>query len=108
MKRAESLEELERHIKDEKLFLIYLSQPECSVCHALLPKVESLLEKFPEIYSMHVDMLEIPETAGRFSIFTVPALLLFAEGKEVMRQARFVRVEELEHNFSKIVKLIND
>ncbi|MDI3477356.1 MAG: hypothetical protein PWQ59_881 [Thermoanaerobacterium sp.] len=33
---------------------------------------------------------------AKFSIFTVPTVLLFAEGKEVIREARFISMDMLE------------
>ncbi|WP_222120430.1 thioredoxin family protein, partial [Staphylococcus epidermidis] len=63
-----------------------------------------LLEEFPSIVSMQADADEIPEIAGKYSIFTVPALLLFVNGKESIRKARFVRIGELGRELEKIVE----
>lgn len=37
---------------------------------------------------------KVMEVAGRFSVFTVPLLLLFIEGTESLREARFVQLEQ--------------
>ncbi|MPN50903.1 hypothetical protein SDC9_198543 [bioreactor metagenome] len=36
------------------------------------------------------------EASGEFMVFTVPTLILFAEGKEIARQGRFINFDELE------------
>ncbi|MFS0578868.1 hypothetical protein [Brevibacillus sp. 179-C9.3 HS] len=37
-----------------------------------------------------------PFISGEFLVFTAPTILLFADGKEVFRQARFISFDELE------------
>ncbi|MDG5472534.1 thioredoxin family protein [Jeotgalibacillus sp. ET6] len=97
-----SLQEAEDAIAGENVLLMYLSKENCSVCHALLPKIQDMMEAFPAIKFYQGDVGKIQEIAGQFSIFTVPGLLLYAEGREVLREARFVRVEELNEKLEKI------
>jgi thiol-disulfide isomerase/thioredoxin len=75
--------------------LFYLSRPDCGVCTALKPKVRNMLNEFPEIPSYYVNLDNIPEAAGQLSIFTIPAVLVYAGGKEVVREARYISVEDL-------------
>ena len=100
-----SLTEVDQLLKSNTLSFLYLSKTNCSVCHALLPKVQGVMEKFPDVSFGHVNVDRVEEIAGRFSIFTVPVLLLFGDGKELMREARFVRMDEFEENMEKIVRL---
>lgn len=60
------------------------------------------MNDFPRIETRKVNAEEIPELAGFLSIFTVPVLILFADGKEMMREARFVHVEEFKGKVRKI------
>lgn len=53
----------------------------------------------------YVNADEVPDIAGHFSIFTVPVLLLFVEGKEMIRDARFVQMDRLESQLDKIYHL---
>ncbi|OLN23629.1 thiol reductase thioredoxin [Domibacillus antri] len=86
--------------------LLYVSSPGCSVCHALLPHVETLLREFPDVEAFHADTAESPEIAGQYTIFTAPALLFFIHGKEIFRMARFVPLEELKENITSALKMI--
>ena len=101
-----SLEEIKTTIDQNQLALLYISRPNCSVCHGLLPQVEELLKQFPSIVTIHADADEIPEIAGEYSIFTVPVVLVFVDGKEMVRKARFVPIGELEEQLSKIVSMV--
>lgn len=103
-----SLEDTKNFIKDNKLSLLYISTENCSVCHALLPKVERMLLKFPDIKSRRIDVGEIKEIAGEYSIFTVPAIILFLEGKELLRMARFISMDELEGSVRRYYEMIKE
>lgn len=104
---VKTIEEMDEFIAQNELAFLYVSHPDCGVCKALLPKVKELLDQeFPKVQSAYVNTHEIPEVAGRLSIFTVPVLILFFEGKEVLRKARFVSMDELDQEISKIYRLV--
>lgn len=100
-----SIDAADTFIKEHPFSFIYVSRTNCGVCHALLPQVEDMLTAFPKIHLGHINADEVEKVAGRFSIFTVPALLLFVDGKELIREARFVHMESLRNNISKIYEL---
>ena len=79
----------------EAMVLFYLSRPACGVCSAIKPKVIALLKEFPEIRSFYVNLDEIPEAAGGLSVFTIPAVLVYAGGKEIVREARYISMDDL-------------
>ncbi|WP_100331977.1 thioredoxin family protein [Bacillus xiapuensis] len=97
-----SLSVLRQQLADDKLALLYISRPSCSVCHAVLPQVEQLLTRYPRVQAYHVNADEMPEIAGEFSVFTIPAVIFFANGKEMFRKARFIPMDELDCQIQKI------
>jgi thiol-disulfide isomerase/thioredoxin len=106
LKEHHTLEAIKHTVEKEKMVLLYISRQNCSVCHALLPQVEEVLKKYPSISAVHADADEIPEIAGEYSIFTVPVLIVFVEGKEMMRKARFVPIDELDSGLSRLVTML--
>ncbi|WP_121638986.1 thioredoxin family protein [Virgibacillus sp. Bac330] len=102
-----NLPDIDTFIEQNKLAFLYISREGCSVCHGLLPQVEALMEDYPEIATAHIKAEQVEEVAGRFSVFTVPVLLLFVEGKEYLREARIVHMdlfqEKLEQIYSHVV-----
>lgn len=106
MKPVHTLDDVKSTVSDHKITLLYISRPNCSVCHSLRPQVEELLENYPSVTSIHADAEEIPEIAGEYSIFTVPVVIVFVEGKEMLRKARFVPIDELDHQLDKMSNLI--
>lgn len=100
MKEIENLSnyaEVEAFINEHELSFLYVSRPDCSVCHAI-----ALLEHFPQMKLGQVNALQVEEVAGHLSIFTAPTLLLFVKGKEYLREDRFVRFADLEEKLARI------
>lgn len=97
-----TIEAVDSFISSNPLSFIYISHTDCSVCHALLPQVGKLMENFPEIQLAHINSAEVEEIAERFIVFSVPALLLFIDGKEYLREARIVHMSQFEERLQKI------
>ncbi|WP_080873516.1 thioredoxin family protein [Oceanobacillus timonensis] len=95
----------EDFLEHHELSFLFISRPDCSVCHALLPKISSLLDNYPLIHLGHIDAAKVEEVAEKFSVFTVPIILLIIEGKEYIRADRFVRLEQLEEKLDQIYEL---
>lgn len=85
----------------------YLSTPECNVCKVLKPKVIEMIENdFPEIKYCYVDLNEAKEISGQLSVFSVPTILVYFEGKETIRVSRNVHLEELREQIERYYKMI--
>ena len=98
-----TLEEIDAFIATHTFAFVYVYQENCSVCHSLQPQTQKVLEEFPRIKSVQANVSTLPALAGKFTIFTVPVLLLFVDGKEVLRFARFVEMDKFKHQLSRIV-----
>lgn len=95
MERLFSKKQVEAFVKHNLLNLLMLKTQNCSVCEAVQPKLEKLLEGYEHLAGAFVYMEDVPELAGEYMIFTSPVLLLMMDGKEVYRAARFIVFEEL-------------
>ncbi|MFC0523592.1 thioredoxin family protein [Pontibacillus salicampi] len=107
MQHANSIEEVRSFVQSEEISLLYISRPNCSVCHSLLPQVEALLLEYSSVQSLHVDAEHIPDIAGEYEIFTVPVLIVSVNGKEMFRKARFVPIDELDHQLERLTSALN-
>jgi len=85
-----------KEVLEVKNFVLgYFTSTGCNVCKELLPKVEEMLKEFPEIEGVKSEANIDKRIVGEYSIFTVPTIVLFIEGKEVFRYARNVSIQEL-------------
>ncbi|MFC4559506.1 thioredoxin family protein [Virgibacillus kekensis] len=98
----DSMDDVNQFIEGHPLTLLYISRPNCSVCHGLLPQVQDLLGHYPNVQSGHINAAEVEEIAGRFDIFTVPVILVFFEGKEYIREARIVHMDLFEQKLQRL------
>ena len=89
------------------MVLVYFSNEDCGVCKSLLPRLNALLLKHPDIMAVTADLPGTPELAANFSIFTVPAVILFVMGKETLREAGFISLAELERQITKYNTQLN-
>ena len=103
MEIAESYEAVQNKIQTGKYLLVYISSPDCSVCVADLARTSeiSAAMRFP---ALHVEASQLPEAAAQLGVFTAPAVLLFYEGREIHRQARFIDFHELRRRMEQILQ----
>ena len=77
------------------------------MCKVLKPKlIEMLGQNFPLINFAYVNCEMSKELAAQQSIFSVPTILFFFEGKEFIRKGRFVNLDELRSELVRIYLLM--
>ncbi|MBT5935613.1 co-chaperone YbbN [Sulfurimonas sp.] len=92
----QTLENINKTIKENIAVMVYFSAPTCNVCHALKPKLlEALDENFSEFKVESVDISIDEDIAPHFGIFTIPTVLIFLDSKEFVRKSRNMSVNEL-------------
>ncbi|SER18892.1 Thioredoxin [Gracilibacillus ureilyticus] len=94
--------EIHQFIDNNPLSFVYISKNNCSVCHSLYPQIQSVMQEFPNIRLGYIVIDELPSLAGQWSIYTAPVLILFVDGKEYLREARFVPVESFREKVERI------
>jgi thioredoxin 1 len=101
-----TLDEMDEFIKNNTIAMLYFTSEGCNVCGGLLPKIEEMLLKFPKIEMRKIAVDKFTEAAGQYSIFTLPGILVYIEGKEIIREARFISVEILETTIDRYYELL--
>lgn len=95
MNTAHSHEAIVNLINDNEIVLVYFGGGGCGVCSAVRPRVEEILKEYPNIKSIQVDVEKSAQTAAAYNIFTIPAILVFIEGKEIIREARYINMQDI-------------
>jgi len=91
-----TIENIEKTIKENLAVMVYFSAPTCNVCHALKPKLLSALDaNFSEFVVESVDISVEEEIAPHFGVFAIPTVLIFLDGKEFLRKSRHMSVDEV-------------
>jgi len=105
MKIVDSKEAIDRLIDENDMVLIYFGSDTCSVCVDMKPKVEKILERYPKIKAVEVEIDKSVKLSTNYNIFTIPAILLFIDGKESIREARHISMEDLGQKINRYYNL---
>jgi thioredoxin 1 len=92
----QTIEDIEQIIKSNLAVMVYFSAPTCNVCHALKPKLlEAIDVNFKEFEIVSVDVSVSQDIAAHFSVFAIPTVLIFLDGREFLRKSRHMSVDEV-------------
>lgn len=87
-------------IINQELVMVIAKTHSCSTCTTINDIISKNVKQINElpVYFIYVD--DIAEFRGEYTIFSVPTVLIFNEGKEILRESKFI-------NFGKIDRLID-
>ncbi len=88
-----------KKILNKELVMVIAKTHTCSSCQTIENTLQSNLANYHEIetYGVYVD--DIDKFRGEYLIFSVPTVLIFSEGKELLRESRYM-------NYTKMDRLI--
>ncbi|WP_042332212.1 thioredoxin family protein [Desulfosporosinus orientis] len=95
----QTYDHLEQLMAEEKQVILYFSSRDCNVCHAVFPKLMNLINDY-SIKVIKIDINDHVEIAGQLLVFTVPTILMMYDGREVLRESRFI-------DFQKVERMLN-
>jgi thioredoxin-like negative regulator of GroEL len=104
--KLKNIDEIKSIASESKMALLYISSENCNVCKVILPRLEHMLEQYNEIKSAKVDIEELPLLSGEYNVFTIPCILVFAEGKEIIREARYINIESIKEHIDRYYNLL--
>lgn len=59
-----------QQLSTHQMMLLYFKGSQCSACLALLPKVEKLIEQYPEIEMRIIDVNKDAEISSHFGVYS--------------------------------------
>jgi thiol-disulfide isomerase/thioredoxin len=99
VKTLNDYKEIEQVLQKEFVMILAKTHT-CSACQTIydvlkrnVPNIENV-----EVYNVYIDDLD--RFRGDHLIFSVPTVLIFSEGKELLRESRYI-------NYAKIARLID-
>jgi thioredoxin 1 len=88
---------------------LYFTTPNCSVCHALKPKLKAWMEEnYPLLPFVEIDASVQKELAEHYKIYTAPVLVIKLEDKEFFRFSRAFSIGEVEQKLDRVYQLLFD
>ncbi|WP_345980360.1 thioredoxin family protein [Sulfurimonas sp. HSL3-2] len=92
----QNIESIDNIIKENPAVMLYFSAPTCNVCHALKPKLlEAISDNFDTFEIVSIDVSTDADIAAHYSVFAIPTVLVFLDGREFLRKSRHMSVGEV-------------
>ena len=95
MNVIENYQDVEKVLKKDFVMIITKSHT-CTACKSILDLMKRSipnLEKI-EIHSIYVD--DMDKFRGEHLIFSVPTVMIFSDGKELLRESRYINYQKVE------------
>lgn len=91
-----SVAEFEARIAENAAVLVDFVGPDCIVCRNIAPMLNVIGKEFSATLDLvSLDAAALGELAERFSIRSLPTLVLFLRGQEAVRRSGFATASEL-------------
>jgi thiol-disulfide isomerase/thioredoxin len=98
MKVIEKYGDIDKII-NKNLVMVIAKTHSCSSCQTIARTLETNLAYYHEIETYEVYVDDIDKFRGEYLIFSVPTVIIFSEGKELLRESRYM-------NYTKMDRLI--
>jgi len=74
---------------NKELVMIVAKTHSCSSCQTIANILETNLQYFHEIEKYEIYIDDIDRFRGEYLIFSVPTIIIFSKGKELLRESRY-------------------
>jgi len=93
-------------LKMEKFSFVYITTIDCNVCKVLQPRLRDLAKTYNEATFNLIELDDHKDAAGFFMAFSVPAFLVYSEGKELLRESRHMNFDEIKNKLDRYHEMI--
>lgn len=102
-----SLAELQEFSQNEKGLIMYFYSDRCAPCISLRPKVKEMVaEDFAEMKLVFVNSEKQPDIPAHYGVFANPGIIVFFEGREFRRYSKYISINELGGDISRIYRMV--
>ena len=98
MKTLTTYDEIEQ-VLQKKFVMILAKSHTCTACKTIYDVLSHNVENLDQVETYVVYIDDMDKFRGDHLIFSVPTVLIFSEGKELLRESRYI-------NYAKISRLI--
>ena len=93
----ETLETYEsfKKVLNEPFVMIVAKSHRCATCQVIVPHLEKNLIHLDQFKTYQIYVDDVEQFRGEHVIFSVPTVLIFNEGKEILRESRFIDISKI-------------
>lgn len=104
MKNQLSLKQIEEIAEEQIYTALYLFTPLCGTCMVAGKMVDIIEKLFPQVTFIKADLNYISAAADKYSVESVPCMLLFHEGRLVKKIYAFQSVPYLHEELNELIR----
>lgn len=87
--------------------MLYFFSNSCQACLSLRPKIREMAENiFPSIKYIEIDAEANPALTAEASVFTAPVIIIYFEGREYIRESRYISVAQLQDKIRRYYDMV--
>lgn len=99
----EKFSDVDKIIKKD-LVMIIAKTHTCSSCKTIANMLEANMSHFYQIEKYNIFVDDIDLFRGEYLIFSVPTVIIFSEGKELLRESRYFNYEKMDRLIEMFLK----
>lgn len=82
-------------IIEKDLVMIVAKTHTCSTCKQIVDHLNQNVKRINEIENYQIFVDDMDRFRGEYVIFSVPTVLIFSNGKELLRESRFINIDKI-------------
>lgn len=95
MQNITDIDLLEQMKSNGAVFILF-GGSNCAVCQSIQPQLATMLEQqFPEMHAVYVDCETSPEICAQHSVFSLPVVRAYIDGKKIADEVRAFSLKQL-------------
>lgn len=106
MIKVNTIDSIDNKIKNNPMAILYFTGLDCGACEAIKFKVDNIVKDYDKIFAMELSGEEHLDIAAHFNVFSLPLLILYTEGKEVLRYGRSIDLLDFEKTIDRYYSLL--
>lgn len=108
MKTLESSTELQQAICNEKILIVQFGSAACAPCHSIRNKIEAWCDAVKNVSSLYIPVETFSELAAQSSVFAVPTILVYVEGKLTVRESGYFGLDSILQRVQRYRELLQE
>ncbi len=108
MKTLERSTELQQAICNEKILIVQFGSAACAPCHSIRNKIDTWCDAVKDVSSLYIPVEKFSELAAQSSVFTVPTILVYVEGKLTVRESGYFGLDSILQRVQRYRELLQE
>lgn len=108
MEIIENQDALQNILRDRRIVVVQFGSGRCAPCKALQNKISLWNREHPAVTHVYVSVDDLRELSAQMGVFTVPAILVYADGRLTIRQSGYFSLEQILDQTEKYERMLTD